>query len=361
MTGSGSTIGGRRAGIESTPIPVPKRVTQTDIAAKLGLTKATVSLALRDDRRISASTRERVRLVADQLGYRPDPLLSALARDRWAGHEQGEGSCLIYLVDRRSTNHRLHKRFLAGAQERAEQRGYRLEIFDLGAVGGPAGATRVLRNRGIRGVLIPQIAPEKKSGIQELDTKDMTVVGLGVGWAWLPYHSVTSDMFEATVRAWAEAKARGYRRIGGAIGTHQPPAVEDSVRYGASLAAQRLLPEQERLPLWTDELHDRDSFLRWMKEVRPDVVVGFGHIIQPWLIEAGWRVPEDVAVSSLLVGPTDTRRLSGSSSMVRQLGAAGIDLLIASIHSNEWGRPARAHRLILPADWIEGQSLPVRH
>jgi DNA-binding LacI/PurR family transcriptional regulator len=339
---------------------VPKRITQSDIAAKLGLTKATVSLALRDDRRISAPTRERVRRAAEELGYRPDPVLSALARDRWAGHEQGEGSCLIYLVDRRSPNFRQHARFQPGARAQAEHRGYRLEVFDVAAVGGPAGTARVLRNRGIRGVLIPQLAPVSEPGIQEMDTSDFTVVCLGVGWQRLPYHAVIPDTFEATLRAWAEAKARGYRRIGGALGTHVPPAVEDPIRYGASLAAQRLLPAKERLPLWTDELHNRESFLRWMKEVRPDVVIGFGHILQTWLIEAGVRVPQEVAISSVLVGPTDTRRLSGSSAMVPQLGAAGVDLLISSMHHNEWGRPERAHRLVLPVDWVEGATLPPR-
>lgn len=340
--------------------PVPKRVTQTDIAAKLGLTKATVSLALRDDRRISAPTRERVRRAAEELGYRPDPVLSALARDRWAGHEQGEGSCLIYLVDRRSPNFRQHRRFLPGARAQAEHRGYRMEVFDIGAVGGPEGAARVLRNRGVRGLLVPQLARGSEPGIHELDTRDFTVVCLGVGWERLPHHAVMPDTFEATLRAWAEARERGYRRIGGALGTHAPPAVEDPIRYGASVAAQRLLPARERLPLWTDELHDRESFLRWMKEVRPDVVIGFGHILQTWLLDAGWRVPEDVAISSVLVGPADTRRLSGSSAMVPELGAAGVDLLISSMHHNEWGPVGRAHRLVLPVDWIEGATLPKR-
>ena len=40
----------------------------------------TVSLALRDSPKISAVTRERIRKIALQLGYQPDPELSRLLK-----------------------------------------------------------------------------------------------------------------------------------------------------------------------------------------------------------------------------------------------------------------------------------------
>jgi LacI family transcriptional regulator len=48
---------------------VSKRVTITDVAAASGVSRATVSLVLRDEPRISADTRERVREAMKSLGY----------------------------------------------------------------------------------------------------------------------------------------------------------------------------------------------------------------------------------------------------------------------------------------------------
>ena len=57
--------------------------TLATIGKKVGKTKATVSMALRNDPRISSKTRAQIKKVAKSLGYMPDPLLSALvARKR---------------------------------------------------------------------------------------------------------------------------------------------------------------------------------------------------------------------------------------------------------------------------------------
>src|SRR5215211_7651893 len=56
-----------------------KKVTIRDVAAKLGLSAMTVSLALRDHPRISLETKQRIRAAMDKLGYRPNPVARALA------------------------------------------------------------------------------------------------------------------------------------------------------------------------------------------------------------------------------------------------------------------------------------------
>lgn len=48
------------------------------VAAASGLSKSSVSLALRDDARLSASTRARVQRIAAALGYKRNPLVSSL-------------------------------------------------------------------------------------------------------------------------------------------------------------------------------------------------------------------------------------------------------------------------------------------
>ena len=49
-----------------------RRITLKDIAVKAEVTVACVSLALRDSPQIASATKERIRDLAEKLGYRPD-------------------------------------------------------------------------------------------------------------------------------------------------------------------------------------------------------------------------------------------------------------------------------------------------
>ena len=52
------------------------------LAEQLGLSMSTVSRALRDSHEISKATKLRVRTLADQLGFQPNPHASSLRRSK---------------------------------------------------------------------------------------------------------------------------------------------------------------------------------------------------------------------------------------------------------------------------------------
>ena len=63
----------------------PQRTTRvriSDVAAKAGVSKSTVSIAFNNPERLSAETAARIRVVADELGYRPHPVARMLAERR---------------------------------------------------------------------------------------------------------------------------------------------------------------------------------------------------------------------------------------------------------------------------------------
>ena len=59
-----------------------RRVTIYDIAEKVGVSHVAVALALRNDHRVSEKRRIEIQKVAAEMGYVPDPMLSALASYR---------------------------------------------------------------------------------------------------------------------------------------------------------------------------------------------------------------------------------------------------------------------------------------
>jgi DNA-binding LacI/PurR family transcriptional regulator len=62
--------------------PRSRRPTMADVAAKVGVSRALVSLVFRDQPGASPETRERVFEAASELGYRPDMAARLLARGR---------------------------------------------------------------------------------------------------------------------------------------------------------------------------------------------------------------------------------------------------------------------------------------
>src|SRR5689334_12380435 len=115
------------------------RTTQADVARRAGVHRTTVSLALKGHPRIPAATRKRIRRIADQLGYMPDPMLSSLVAYRSRNRPVAYRGSLAWLVssalgfDWRDVPH--FRNSYSGALARARRCGFEIELFDLNATG----------------------------------------------------------------------------------------------------------------------------------------------------------------------------------------------------------------------------------
>lgn len=92
------------------------------VAARAGVSITTVSHALSGRGQVSATTREKVRRVADELGYRPDPLARAMRSDRRA---------VLGFVSEEIATTPYAGSILLGAQEAASERGSMLMIVNV--------------------------------------------------------------------------------------------------------------------------------------------------------------------------------------------------------------------------------------
>jgi len=152
--------------MENIPQNQIKTVRMAEIAQRLGVASSTISRALRNDPRISLEVRKRVRSVAEELGYQPNPLVSALMANR---RRRGSGGAVdvIALV----TNYGGRKDWRTkdvcrweyeGIQRRASELGFRVEIFALADYRGEMPKLQAtLRARAIRGVLLGFSREEK--------------------------------------------------------------------------------------------------------------------------------------------------------------------------------------------------------
>ena len=353
-----------------------ERVTMADIAKEAGVHKTTVSLALREHRSIPLKTRNRIRAIAEQMGYRPDPALRALVSYRNKKTESRHRPTLAFLTD---WGTRLGWRecpgyaaSFEGARQRAGQLGYQLEHFWLGE---PHLTHRrmsdILMARGIHGVLV---------GAHRADTVDNLALDwaqfCGVRLGYFPrnpaLHSVANDQRAVMQMACGRILARGYRRIGLLLDQTWDRLIDRAWMAGF-LAEQQLLERMERVPLFeyagrtcreeragADENDDGlppEGLAVWLNEHRPEVVIGNGTLIQSWLRILGVSVPEDVALVDLMLGGGD-KELAGVRQNHGLVGETAVDILAAQLAQNRFGVPSLSTSTLVEGTWVEGASLP---
>ena len=334
------------------------RVTHRDIAAKYGCDRSTVSLALNGHPRIREKVRREIQALADKMGYRPDPSLAMLARNRFAPRSSTFRASLAYIVDAKEKEpYQLQLSYLPSAKRRAEERGYQVFEFDLSAYPSGEAASNVLYQRGVQGLIIPKQPREVEFYFRGRGWERFSIVCCSLGWIRVPFHIVTTDVFEGTRLVWRRVFDRGYRRIGGAMFRHVPVAEDDYARHGASIAQQvELILAKQRIPLLRSNPEDKEIFLAWVKRFKPDAIISFISRPYDWLTGAGYRVPGDVAFACCNVRSDE--HLTGLAIQDDELGRAAVDFLVGKIHSNESGIPTVQETLLLEPEWTEGTTLP---
>lgn len=334
-----------------------------DIAERAGVSRMTVSRALRHDPKISVATRQRVHRIAREIGYRPNPLVSALMANLRQQSPVKDISTLAFLTAYPTRfgwkEAAAFRRYFTGAGERAEQLGYKLEHFWLRQEGcDEAAMARILRARGIAGLMI---APTPEAGMSiDLPWEDFAVVAFGYSMAIPPVHRVTNHLSHSLLLALQKLREMGYRRIGVCTPSDANERVDDAWLAGCLLFQHRL-PAAERVhPLFAKKW-DREVFLHWLRRARPDAVVTGsyrvgGKLVSDWLTEAGFRVPEDIGFALLDWSP-EVGPVAGIDQCFENVGSAAVDLLVAQLHRNERGIPDRQKVVMVEGSWRDGNTV----
>ncbi|RRK00635.1 LacI family transcriptional regulator [Opitutaceae bacterium TAV3] len=348
------------------------RPTQKDIARALGLTQATVSMALRGDPLVTPATRERVRAAAATLGYAPDPYLTGLAAYRHRKRPVEVRAVLAWLSnDAGGESWKKSATFCdyhAGAVDRARELGYVLEDHALRAPRmTPARVESILLARGINGLLVaPQ--PTPGSRIENFSFERFSSVTFGYTLASPQLHLVALHQFRAMETAVRRLRALGCKRIGLALASDSDERADNNWS-AAFWSEQRRLPARERVaPLFGNPL-TRELFLDWLVRRRPDAVLTIWPVVYSWIHDAGLRVPDDVSFALLSIpsGPT-TEWITGDRAPVfsgitenpRLIGAKAVELLVEAIHRGERGRPTVHVSTLIEGTWIAGETVAAR-
>lgn len=209
-----------------------------DIAARAGVSIMTVSKALRDEPDIAASTKVRIRALAEEMGYMPDAFAQALRSRR---------SKLFGVVISALTNP-VYARTLMAIEEQAHELGYQLLFAQ--SLNRPEREHKVIRNllsRRVDGLFItPVYRLESTAPIyEELRRRDTPVVLLGHKAPFCQtFVNVETDDLAASHEATRHLLGLGHRRIAFFAGPPAVPAAQERIEgYRRALREADIQPD----------------------------------------------------------------------------------------------------------------------
>ncbi len=339
----------------------PTPPTLRTLARALGLSRTTVSDALRGSPRVKSATVELVRAAAKEAGYERNPLtgavMSQLRRSRGQQFRGVLAALEVMDPNRSELVVRYSESLLQGISERANHLGFKVERFEIGPQSVRLNRLdTILHTRGIQGlVLLPA------SGFPDLSAlswQRYTAVYTDYFIDHPPLHCVCSDHYRSMVGLLQELHARGYRRPG----LFMEIPLDERLQFrweGAFLALQRYLPDITVVPPLRQASITRAGFEAWFKKYDPDVVVGHFPEAIAWMKACGAKLPKSHAFVCL-----NSLRATGNCATLdlqtAQLGARAAELVIGQLLHNEFGIPAQPSLTTLTAKLIEGPTLRPR-
>jgi LacI family transcriptional regulator len=342
------------------------RPTLRSIAQEAGMSVTAVSLALRGQGNLSEATVQRIRKIAKDQGYIPNPILASLASRRFRTADESRGMPMALLEfpsqggsgpeAKTSTQYR---NFLLN---HAENLGYSPKVYTFREISSYRDLSRMLYHRGTQAVITT-------------GQPDMQIFGRGGYWnsvalvqcgryrGSLPFHMVRSNIFQAIRITFDQVRARGYRRIGFALGHHNEILEDDLARLGSALAMlDQFVPPADRVPPYFGAFGDPRKLLAWGIDNRVDAYISFSVGLWYTLHEAGISCPRDVGFVTLhrpsWHDPVPNEPdFSGLDQCADEIALQSVLLADQMVRYNERGIPATPREILIRPTWIEGATL----
>ncbi len=327
-----------------------RKLTLRDLSERLGLARSTVSRALRDDPQIATATRERVRELADALGYRANAAARALTRReaQAVGLMLPRSSQLIFANP-------YFSELLLGISSRAEQGGFPLLL----STAPHPDFTVWLREGRVDGLLVlgSSVTDADVPGLNALVEARYPVVVIHAGPRALGAVSVGSNERAGVWQALAHLERLGHRRVALLSGPRGSRYAERRIRaYRSGVASFGLEADRQLLIASDDSRAGGAAACRELlaRKARVDAILADNDLVALGAMEslaaAGMRVPEDVSV----VGFDDTPLAAVASPALtsvrqptRRIGEIAFDALLALMAGRRVSSVRLATRLVV--------------
>lgn len=339
--------------------------TMAEVAKAAGVSKNTVSLALKGSPRISGQTRMRIEEIAKSMGYRLNPTVAHLMAQLRQNRSPGFQATLAMINGHQSKDafikHSTIPYYVQGCRQRARQLGYQLDEFWLHEPNLPVARwLSIFRARNIRGIIIVGMMQHNRlpAHLSALwDEFPSVVTGVRTREPALSF--ACSDQHALALEAFEKAVALGYRRPALVLDGVIDELVEGRFTAGFLTAQSRLVPMEQRTEPFYEVAAarlDRSVFSKWLDENKPDVIFTLYHEVKRWLLDLGMNVPQDIGLIQY-EWRSDHREWAGMDQRNDLVGEAAMDMLISMVHHNERGVPEHPRATMIGCHWVDGSTV----
>lgn len=338
-----------------------------DIAREAGYHITTVSLALRDHPSIPTETRQRIRDVAQRLGYQRNPIYYALSRFRKEGSVCAPAPKIAYVENfglGSGISRPPHlQAIVEGARRQADLLGYQLETIAVGEDDHDSRSlTAYLRQHQIHGLILGSFVP----GFAEiaLNWDDYAVVRVHSRHTQPEATVVGNDQLREVRLGFRRLCELGYQRVGLVVGRSDEDG--SGHRHTAGyLMEQAELPADHRIPPLLFPYSITEAALgamigRWVRRHRVDAILTNQGHIQTMLERERLNVPRDVGCAHLCICPPHADGLAGICPRLDVVGERAVSIVVTQLKSNERGTPHYPSSIYVQSVWQDGASAPRR-
>lgn len=351
----GLLVPGKEVNSFTVKSPSPAVVTLEAIAARAGVSKASVSYALRNHAKLPFATRARIQQVARELGYRPNPRVASLMAHIRAAqarpHPERIAFVWIHTTRRAVQMNPFMRLVFEGARQRAEQAGFALEEFwptDEGMT--DRRLQEILRARGIGGVLLSPVMTSESSLAMNWDWSLFAVAVIG-NVAWTPeLHHAGHHHYLAMRMVLLEL---------GKLGCLRPAALIDSATnerakhaWEAAFLANHPAPDRARSLVRVAADEERKELAAWLTRSHADALI----VSRTELLSApGLRKAceqRKLPLVTLYWSASTPTSMGGIDQRYDRVAAHAVDLVVAQLNNNERGPPDLPSMMLFPGRWV---------
>lgn len=330
-----------------------------DIARRAGVSRNTVSVALRNKPGVSDERRTQILRIAEEMGYRPNPMIAALMHNLRATRPAtatNNIAFLHYFKRKEDWKARLYcAELFEGVAAQCSRSGYAASVV-WGAEPGlnPHRLGKMLLSRGVSGLILAPM-PDGRRHVH-LPPADFAIATVGYS-LWRPaLDRACSHMRHAVVTAVRQLRRLGYRRIG--LAWHPDADARKEYAASAGYATVRAIHEELLCTPFFGNAHLSDRFPRWLEREQPDAIVNAGsHGMRDRLGRIGYAFPRDLGYVELV---EDDAEEAGIATMVRDwrmIGAGAVDLVTTGLMQNLRGLPGNRRTVLVEGRWNPGRSV----
>lgn len=323
-----------------------------DLARLAGVSAQAVSLALRDHPRIAVQTRRRIRRIAEQAGYCPDPHVAKLMHHLRVARRTMTVANVCALTTRPpGSRESFCDQLLEGAAAAAVRAGFNLQTLYLGGQDMSGGRLRqILRSRGVEGIVLLPMA-EACSLDDLLDWRELSVVSATLSVLSPLFDSVAANHFKNVHDLCTRLWEAGYRRPGLVIS----PGHDARCRFAitGAHAWHGIYGRAERLPAHFCEQVEPASLRRWLRAEEPDVLL-VQHDELARSLQAAGSLFGSRPIVSCSARPVENGQFPfpGNYERPAEIGATAVELLTQMITTGRRGIPQHPRTTLIDGVWV---------